>query len=144
MNLDELYQTVVLDHAQRPRNYGEMPQASIFVQGDNPTCGDEITVYLKLSPEGKIEEIKFTGSGCAISQASTSLMTVKTKGKTREEALLLNEAFHQMLTAPTPPAPPKGFGDLQIFEGVRKFPQRVKCATLGWNALKQALLEAGQ
>lgn len=142
MNLDELYQTVILDHAQRPRNYGELPQATVFVQGDNPTCGDEVTVYLKISPDQKIEDIKFKGAGCAISQASTSLMTLKVKGKTCAEALALNDVFHDMLAAPEVPPLPPGFGDLKLLEGVRKFPQRVKCATLGWNAMKQAILEA--
>jgi nitrogen fixation protein NifU and related proteins len=142
MNLDELYQTVILDHAQRPRNYGELPQATVFIEGNNPQCGDEVTVYLKLSEDrNKIDDIKFKGAGCAISQASTSLMTVKLKGKTREEAMKFEKVFHDMMTAVTPPEYPQGFGDLQILEGVRKFPQRVKCATLGWNALKQALEE---
>jgi nitrogen fixation NifU-like protein len=140
MNLDELYQTVILDHAQRPRNYGELPQATAFAEGNNPSCGDEVTVYVKLDANGeKIEDIKFKGAGCAISQASTSLMTVKLKGKTVAEASKFEKTFHDMMTAVTLPEYPQGFGDLQILEGVRKFPQRVKCATLGWNALKQAL-----
>ncbi|MDR1145589.1 MAG: SUF system NifU family Fe-S cluster assembly protein [Verrucomicrobiales bacterium] len=140
MNLDELYQTVVLDHARRPRNFGDLPQASAVAEGVNPSCGDEVTVSVKLAADGdKIEDIKFKGAGCAISQASASMMTVKLKGKTRAEALAFEHVFHDMLTAATLPVYPQGFGDLQILEGVRKFPQRVKCATLGWNALKQAL-----
>ncbi|MDR2462225.1 MAG: SUF system NifU family Fe-S cluster assembly protein [Verrucomicrobiales bacterium] len=140
MNLDELYQTVILDHAQRPRNFGDLPQATAVAEGVNPSCGDEVTVSVKLSADGQvIDDIKFKGAGCAISQASASLMTLKLKGKSRDEALKFEHVFHEMMTAATLPAYPQGFGDLQILEGVRKFPQRVKCATLVWNALKQAL-----
>jgi nitrogen fixation NifU-like protein len=140
MNLDELYQTVILDHARHPRNYGELSPATAYAEGSNPSCGDEVTIYIKLDAAGeKIEDIKFKGAGCAISQASSSLMTVKLKGKTLAEALKFEQTFHDMMTAATLPEYPPGFGDLQILEGVRKFPQRVKCATLGWNALKQAL-----
>jgi nitrogen fixation NifU-like protein len=140
MNLDELYQTVILDHAKRPRNFGDLPQATASAEGVNPSCGDEVTVSVKLAADGEtIEDLKFKGAGCAISQASASLMTVKLKGKTRAEALAFAQTFHDMMTAAVLPEYPKGFGDLQILEGVRKFPQRVKCATLGWNALKQAL-----
>jgi nitrogen fixation NifU-like protein len=142
MNLDELYQTVILDHAQRPRNFGVVPQATAVAEGLNPSCGDEVTVSVKLSADRQtIDDIKFKGAGCAISQASASLMTVKLKGKSRAEALAFEQTFHDMMTAATLPAYPPGFGDLRILEGVRKFPQRVKCATLGWNALRQALGE---
>jgi nitrogen fixation NifU-like protein len=139
MDLQELYQTVLLDHSKKPRNYGPLEPPAIRVPGENPQCGDEITVYVRLGNEGRIEDIHFTGSGCAISQASASLMTVKAKGRTREEMLEWDRIFHEMVAGKELPAFPQGFGDLRALEGVRKFPQRVKCATLAWNALRQAL-----
>jgi nitrogen fixation NifU-like protein len=143
MNLDELYQTVILEHAQNPRNYGELPQATALVESDNVQCGDEITVYVKLSMDGsRIEDIKFKGSGCAISRAAASLMAIQVKGKTPREALALATVFHEMMTAVSPPSYPVDFEELKIFENVRKFPQRVKCAVLCWYALKQALEES--
>lgn len=146
MELDELYQAVILDHAKRPRNYGELPDADALVHADNPSCGDELTLYVKFSPEsGAIEDVKFTGQGCAISQASASLMTTRLRGKTRQQAQELGVIFHDLVTAPGEPAadipPPGELGDAGLLQGVRRFPQRVKCATLAWNALKQALAQ---
>lgn len=141
MDLEELYQTVILDHARRPRNHGPLPEPCQKARGDNPTCGDEVTVYLHVDSEGKIEGLKFDGQGRAISQASASLMTVKLKGKTKEEALGMLYTFHDHLTGKTSEDLPGNFGDLIALAGVRKFPQRVKCATLSWNALKQLLQE---
>jgi nitrogen fixation protein NifU and related proteins len=141
MNLEELYQSVILDHAKRPRNHGPLPEPCQKAHGDNPTCGDEVTVYLQLSPEGIIEGLKFDGQGCAISQASASLMTVKLKGKTYEEALQMLNTFHDHLTGRSADPLPSNFGDLIALAGVRQFPQRVKCATLSWNALRQILQE---
>jgi nitrogen fixation NifU-like protein len=146
MDLDELYQSVILDHAKRPRNHGELPDADACVHADNPSCGDELTLYVNFSEDGtKLAEIKFTGQGCAISQASASLMTQKLRGKTSAEAEHLRETFHSLVTStaeidPNEP-PPAELGDAGLLQGVRKFPQRVKCATLAWNALKQALEE---
>jgi nitrogen fixation NifU-like protein len=144
MNLEELYQEIILDHSKRPRNFGTLEDATVSVKGDNPSCGDEVELTVKLSPD-TIEAIKFTGHGCAICMASASLMTVKTKGKSRAEAGELIRAFREMLVAPEAPEPPDTFGDLQVFAAVRRFPQRVKCANLGWRALEQALCspEAG-
>jgi nitrogen fixation protein NifU and related proteins len=139
MDLEELYQTVILDHARRPRNYGTLPEPCRKAKGDNPSCGDEVTVYLQLSPEGVIEALKFDGQGCAISQASASLMTLKLKNKNKDEALEIVKAFHDHLVGNTNETLPINFGDLVALAGVRKFPQRVKCATLSWNALKQIL-----
>ncbi len=140
MNFEELYQELILDHSKRPRNFGPLPDATATVRGDNPSCGDEIDLSVKLSPE-KIEALKFTGQGCAICMASASLMTVKVKGKTRQEATQFIQDFKHMLTAADPGEPPDYFGDLQIFGAVRRFPQRVKCAALAWRALEQALGE---
>ncbi|NJK91029.1 MAG: SUF system NifU family Fe-S cluster assembly protein [Blastochloris sp.] len=141
MHLEELYQTVILDHAKRPRNYGPLPEPCQKVQGDNPLCGDEVTLHLKMNGEDRIEALKFEGQGCAISQASASLMTVKLKGKSRQEALQLLDTFHSHLTGENPAPLPESYGDLLALAGVKQFPQRVKCATLSWNALRTLLTE---
>lgn len=138
MNLEELYQEIILDHSKRPRNFGALPDATVTVKGDNPSCGDEVELGVKLTPES-IEAVKFTGHGCAICMASASLMTLKVKGKPRAEAGEMIRAFREMLVAPEQPEAPESFGDLQVFAAVRRFPQRVKCATLAWRALEQAL-----
>ena len=142
-DFEELYQTVILDHSRKPRNFGPLPDATVTVSGDNPTCGDEISLSLRIDPaEGKLAGVGFTGSGCSICMASTSLMTTKIKGKTRAEASTLLEEFQGMITGKTPMAEaPKALGDLRLLSGVAKFPQRIKCATLGWHALKGALAE---
>jgi nitrogen fixation protein NifU and related proteins len=136
--LEELYQEVILDHSRRPRNFGDLPDAAVRVHGDNPACGDEIHLAVKFSDDGSLEEIKFNGHGCAISQASASLMTMKLKGKTRQETMSILRAFHDLVTTERTDAP-ENLGDLQVMRGVRKFPQRVKCAMLAWRALEQAL-----
>jgi nitrogen fixation NifU-like protein len=136
--LEELYQEVILDHSRRPRNFGELPDAAVRVHGDNPACGDEIHLGVKFGPDGRLQDIKFTGHGCAISQASASLMTMKLKGKSRDEAMSMLHTFHDLVTQNTHDAP-KVLGDLRVMKGVRKFPQRVKCAMLAWRALEQAL-----
>lgn len=136
--LEELYQEVILDHSRHPRNFGELPNAGVRVHGDNPACGDEIHVGVKFGPDGSLQDIKFTGHGCAISQASASMMTTKLKGKSRDETMSLLRAFHDLVTSETNDAP-KTLGDLRVMKGVRKFPQRVKCAMLSWRAIEQAL-----
>ena len=136
--LEELYQEVILDHSRRPRNFGELPDASVKVRGDNPSCGDEIHLAVKFDANGGLENIKFTGHGCAISQASASLMTLKLKGKRRAEVEQMLRAFHDLVTSEKGDGA-KGLGDLQVMRGVRKFPQRVKCAMLPWRAVEQAL-----
>lgn len=144
--LEELYQHVLLDHSRRPRNFGEIPDSEanggkvLRVQGDNPSCGDEVIVSVRLDLTGNVADIKFSGQGCAISQASASLMTLKTKGKTREEVEKVMKAFHELITQKTE-TPDDILGDLQLLQGVWRFPQRVKCATLAWRALEQALQE---
>jgi nitrogen fixation NifU-like protein len=136
--IEELYQEVILDHSRRPRNFGELPDAVVLVHGDNPACGDEIHLAVKFDTNGGLEDIKFTGRGCAISQASASLMTMKLKGKGREEIMEMLDAFRSLVTDETSEAPKK-LGDLCVMKGVRNFPQRVKCAMLAWRAVEQAL-----
>ncbi len=146
MEFDELYQEVILDHTRRPRNFGELPGASTHVHGDNPMCGDEITVHLKLGDSGLVEDVSFTGSGCSICMASASLMTLKVKNKPAADSVRLTNKFTSLLTDPAAPLDPANLseqGDLQALLGVRKFPLRVKCATLPWHALKQGLEHPG-
>jgi nitrogen fixation NifU-like protein len=133
--LSDLYQSVILDHNRRPRNHGKLPTANRVASGDNPTCGDNCTVYLRLEGE-KIAEIMFEGSGCAISQASASLMTTQLKGKTAGEAGAVFKDFHGIVTSGKAP---EDFSELGAFAGVHAFPARIKCATLGWHAALDAL-----
>src|SRR6266566_2629148 len=141
LELEELYQEAILDHSRRPRNFGDLADAAVRVHGDNPACGDEIHLGVKFGPDGELEEIKFTGHGCAISQASASLMTMKLKGKSRAEVEEMLRAFHDLVTSGNNDAPKK-LGDLLVMRGVRKFPQRVKCAMLPWRAVEQALKQS--
>jgi len=136
--LEELYQEVILDHSRRPRNFGDLSDAAVRVHGDNPACGDEIHLGVKFGPDRDLQDIKFTGHGCAISQASASLMTMKLKGKSHVEATEMLKAFHDLVTNETTNSPGM-LGDLRVMQGVRKFPQRVKCAMLAWRAVEQAL-----
>jgi nitrogen fixation protein NifU and related proteins len=140
VDFDELYQDVILDHSRRPRNFGELPDATCHVHGNNPMCGDEVTVHVKFDESDAVEAIQFTGHGCSICMASASLMTLKIRRKSREEAAALLQRFLEMLTSEEDaPGSSKGLGDLGLLKGVRKFPLRVKCATLAWHALKEAL-----
>jgi len=140
MDLEELYQEVILDHSRRPRNFGVLEKPDVVVHGDNPSCGDEIHLGVQFGTDGKLQEIKFSGQGCAISQASASMMTMKLKGKSREEAAEMARTFKNLVTDEGAD-PAKNLGDLQLLQGVRKFPQRVKCAMLAWRALEQALAQ---
>ncbi|MEN3026296.1 MAG: Fe-S cluster assembly sulfur transfer protein SufU [Chlorobiota bacterium] len=135
--LRELYQQIILEHYRNPRNAGDLPGATHRAEGDNPLCGDHITVALRIV-DGKIEEIRFKGNGCAISQASASVMTTVVKGKTVEEAERLFELFHAVVAGETVPDL-QALGSLAAFAGVREFPSRVKCATLAWHTLRAAL-----
>lgn len=139
MDLEELYQDVILDHSRRPRNFGEMPDADYHIHGDNPMCGDEVTLHVKFGAGDTVEAVRFTGNGCSICMASASMMTQKIKSRTRAESAEISRAFQDLLTAPQDAEPDKRLGDLALLRGVRKFPQRVKCATLAWHALEQAL-----
>lgn len=138
-DLRELYQEVILDHSRRPRNRGELGPEAVHVHGDNPSCGDELDLWVRFAGDGHLEEITFTGHGCAISQASASMMTVRLRGRSADEAASVAAAVHTMLTAPAAGPLPDDLGDLRLLEGVRQFPQRVKCAALGWRALEEAL-----
>jgi nitrogen fixation protein NifU and related proteins len=140
--LEELYQEVILDHSRRPRNFGEMPDAAVRVHGDNPACGDEIHLAVKFGPDGALADIRFTGQGCAISQASASMLTAKLKHKSRHEAATLLAAFTALVTGGEQEAAVKQLGDLALLKGVRKFPQRVKCAMLASRALEEALRQS--
>jgi nitrogen fixation NifU-like protein len=140
LDLEELYQEVILDHSRRPRNFGALAKPDVLVHGDNPACGDEIHLGVQFGPDGSLEEIKFSGQGCAISLASASMMTTKLKGKSRAEAAEIGRTF-QNLVVGTEAVAAKGMGDLQLLGGVRKFPQRVKCAMLAWRAIEQALAQ---
>jgi nitrogen fixation NifU-like protein len=139
--LRDLYQQVILDHSKNPRNRGEIPPPCLHAHGDNPSCGDEIDVWLRLADNGLIEDLKFTGQGCAISQASASMMTQKIKGKSREQAAVMREDFRRVVMGDGAPQDEDAIGELILLEGVQKFPQRVKCAMLAWRALEQALEE---
>ena len=144
--LDELYQSVILDHNRRPRNFGEMADATARGEGKNPLCGDEVTVWLRLDGD-VISDVSFKGVGCAISRASASIMTGAVKGKTRGEAERLFERFHGLVTGhPVNGDPVSERPDhrdpvrsLEVFSGVSRFPVRVKCASLSWHALRSAL-----
>jgi len=138
-DLTELYQQVILDHNRNPRNFRVMEDPDRVGSGDNPLCGDKIKVFVKLAGD-KIEDVSFSGSGCAISQASASLMTTSVRGKTIDQAKALFERFHAMIMTETrDPIDQTGLGKLRVFAGVREFPGRVKCANLSWHTLRSAL-----
>ena len=138
-DLRDLYQEVILDHNKRPRNYGTLEGASHQAEGNNPLCGDQITVYLTLEGD-VVKDVRFEGTGCAISTASASVMTESLKGKTRALVEDLFRKFHAMVTGDPEKDPLEaGLGKLVVFSGVRVFPIRVKCATLPWHTFQAAL-----
>lgn len=134
--LDDLYQSVILDHNRAPRNFRKLEEATNHAEGRNPLCGDQFDVWLRLEGD-LIADASFQGQGCAISKASASMMTQAVKGKTVDEARGLFDKFHEVVTGGggAKSLPSK----LEVFRGVSAFPIRVKCATLSWHALKQAL-----
>ncbi|MGQ9643768.1 MAG: Fe-S cluster assembly sulfur transfer protein SufU [Ignavibacterium sp.] len=138
--LRELYQQVILDHNKAPRNFRKIEDATNFAEGYNPLCGDNVTVYLKIDENNIIQDISFQGSGCAISKASASLMTSILKGKTVEEAEKLFNNFHDLVTDKLDNNPHlENLGKLAVFAGVKEFPARVKCASLAWHTMLNAL-----
>ena len=137
--LASLYQEVILQHYKSPRNRGELEGAHREVHMRNPTCGDEIRLQLKLADDGRIAEARFTGEGCSISQASVSMMTQLVRGRSAAEASALAARFTEMMHGDAAAASDRALGDLRALAGVSKFPVRVKCALLGWNALDEAL-----
>lgn len=139
-NLRNLYQEVILDHNKKPRNFGELEAANRHAQGHNPLCGDSYEIAaLVVDDEGLIEDIRFSGKGCAISKAAASMMTQHVKGKTIDEAETLIEEFRQMLTGKLDPEGNDRLRHLKVFAGVAQRPERVKCAVLPWHTLHAAL-----
>ncbi len=161
--LEDLYREIILDHYRNPRNRGELPSPPAHrVEGFNPLCGDEIVLYVDVDDTGTVSDLKISGQGCSISQSSASMMSAAIKGKSVEEARALTRAFKALMSihesklesesaGPAPdgsgtdtpvPDPAVKLGDLEALQGVVKFPVRIKCATLSWNTLTQALDEA--
>ncbi|MBI9099777.1 MAG: SUF system NifU family Fe-S cluster assembly protein [Spirochaetaceae bacterium] len=142
MRDNDLYQELILDHYRNPRNCCSLQHPTHSASGDNPLCGDQLDIYLNVDGD-VINEITFEGSGCAVSQASASLMTEHLKGHTIEEALKVFDKVHMMLTGLHPdevnPEDEKAMGKLKALSGVAEFPMRVKCASLAWHTLKSAL-----
>ncbi len=136
--LNELYQEVILEHSKAPRNFRRPDTTNHTAEGYNPLCGDHYKVFLDLEGDA-IRDIGFQGAGCAISKASASMMTQLVKGKTKEDAAKLFEKFHDLVTGEAANGKEAELGKLAVFAGVRKFPARVKCATLAWHTLQSAL-----
>jgi nitrogen fixation NifU-like protein len=137
--LSELYQELILDHNRNPRNFHECQHCNSKSEGYNPLCGDRISVFLQVE-ENIIKDISFTGWGCAISKASASIMTSVLKGKSKDDAELLFERFHRMVTSKIgEEIDTNDLGRLAVFAGVRDYPVRVKCASLPWHTMKAAL-----
>ncbi|HEX2100884.1 MAG TPA: SUF system NifU family Fe-S cluster assembly protein [Candidatus Synoicihabitans sp.] len=139
-DLTDLYQSVILDHNKRPRHRGKLPVANRVASGDNPTCGDNCTVYLWVVAD-RIEDATFEGAGCAISQASASLMTTQLRGRSIDEAKAAYSQFKDIVTTGRQPAE---FSEMAAFAGVHAFPARIKCATLAWHAALEALQHPDQ
>ena len=140
-DLRELYQTTILDHSRQPKNFGKLDECTHKAEGYNPLCGDKVTIYLELEGD-QVKDIAFDGAGCAISTASASLMTEALKGKTIDEARALFHRVHQTMTGQADEGDAGSdveLGKLAVFEGVRQYPLRVKCATLAWHTLKNAI-----
>ena len=140
-DLSDLYREVILDHNRSPRNFGTLEAADRVVKGVNPLCGDKLTLYLKLAGD-RIEDLRFEGTGCAISVASSSLMTERVKGSSIDETLDLFHDVHDMLTGSQ--EPDAKMEKLAALAGVRDYPSRVKCASLAWHALKSAITSSDQ
>jgi nitrogen fixation NifU-like protein len=141
--LEEIYKTTILEHSRHPRNKGRVDPLDGEARGYNPLCGDDIRVSARLDDKGHLEAVAFDGKGCAISQSSASLMTEAVRGKSPEEIRQLRESFLAMAKSKADQEPDEdALGDLVALAGVRKLPMRVKCATLAWRALQEALDEA--
>lgn len=138
--LDQLYRQVILDHSSHPHHHGTLEQATNQIELNNPTCGDVIQLQLILE-EDRINDIRFSGSGCAISTASASMMTEAVIGRTTQEALALVDQF-SLLVQGKEDDNVEALGDAAILSGVSKFPARIRCATLAWKGLEKALIEA--
>lgn len=134
MSLHDLYQEIILDHARKPRNFGDLESSTHEAEGFNPMCGDHVRVQIVVA-DGVIRDLRFSGAGCAISTASASMMTQIVKGKKTEDVLKLIERVRKSMTEETG----DDLGELGCLSGVKEFPNRVKCATLAWHALKSAV-----
>jgi nitrogen fixation NifU-like protein len=137
---EELYRQVILDHNRNPRNFGELGDATRVISATNPLCGDKLTLYVKVD-DGVVRDIAFKGTGCAISVASSSLMTERVKGATVPAALQLFDQVHELLTGAHDHEPTQDLDKLAALGGVREYPSRVKCASLAWHALKAAVAD---
>jgi nitrogen fixation protein NifU and related proteins len=139
-DLQELYQSIILDHNRRPKNYGALEGASHRAEGRNPSCGDEVVVELVVTDD-RIDDVRFTSAGCAVSRAAASIMTQSVKGKSRAEVDRLFAQFHELVTGKVRPTEQeaRGLGELAAFSGVSRFPIRVKCASMPWHTLQAAL-----
>ena len=143
--MEELYREQILEHYKRPHNFGVLEHPDLEFQDNNPFCGDEQHVTIRLDDEGKVAEVNFDGKGCAISKSSASLMTTLLKGKTVRDAENLFVQFHRMVTSnPDAPIDEKAIGKLAVFSGVRELPVRIKGATHSWHAVLRALRGAGE
>lgn len=143
-SLDNLYRQMILEHADRPHHHGNLPAADKQIELRNPTCGDVLELEVKLDDEGKIADIAFSGTGCTISQASASMMTDEVIGKTPAQVSEMVEAFSEMITKNEDKDYEDLLGDAVVLEGVAQFPARIKCATLAWKAIYQALEKEGK
>tara|TARA_B100001105_G_scaffold176294_1_gene142079 strand:+ start:139 stop:591 length:453 start_codon:yes stop_codon:yes gene_type:complete len=138
-DLEDLYQEIVMDHNRRPRNFGHIKNPTNSAEGFNPLCGDQITLQLRLE-DGLVSDVAFSGVGCAISKSSASMMTEELKGKTLDHAENLFEAFRKMITRKLGDSYDSDLlGDLEILQGVSRYPARIKCATLAWHTLHSAI-----
>ncbi len=141
---NDLYQQVILDHNKNPRNFRALENDALICEGHNPLCGDHITLFLKVDDGGLINDLTFQGNGCAISKASASMMTVFLKGKTIAEAKEIFAEFHGMVTGTFDPDKQENqLGKLTLFQGIREYSSRIKCASLAWHALIGALEKKG-
>ncbi len=143
-NLEDLYREVILDHYRTPRNKGELPPPATCTEGTNPLCGDEIKIFLNVT-DGVVQDVRFSGLGCSISQASASMMTAIVKGKSLADVRAVARRFKQLMTIEeddgTTPTDIR-LGDIEALQGVVKYPVRIKCAVLGWNTLLEGLNSA--
>jgi len=135
----DIYQQMILDHNRSPHNFCELKDPTFKAEGFNPLCGDHLWIYAKTDSEGKIEQVSFQGSGCAISKASASMMTDGLKGKSKEEAEKIFQEFHALITGDLEPSQCLLLGKLKVFAGICRYPSRVKCAGLAWHTLRGAL-----
>ena len=143
-DLDDLYQSVILDHNKTPRHFHELPPPASHADGHNPLCGDRLTVWVDLEGD-TVKDVAFLGNGCAISKASASMMTAAVKGKSRADAIALADEFQKLVTGKLEGAAErKALGKLQALAGVSEYPVRVKCASLAWHTLKAAIAGAAE